>query len=236
MLGDNMPTDDLDLNDSGHARPGDDPSGSEAQAKKTSRWGERPAELVAKAILDVVASVPPTRELRGPSPEERARAIQTTAALKAAAVSGTLALPPGPWGLAVIIPDLVTVWRIQAKMVADIAGAFGQTAHLSQEHMVYCLFRHAAAQVVRDLVARVGERVVFRRATLRALQLMARRLGITVTQQVLAKSAARWLPVVGSLGVAGYAYYDTTQVAATATELFSTDMDRTPSERSSAVA
>jgi hypothetical protein len=130
-------------------------------------------EALAKAILGAVASIPPTTEMPGRSPRERARAIQTTAALKAAAVSGTLAIPPGPWSIAVIIPDLLTVWRIQAKMVADIAGAFGKTAHLSQEHMLYCLFRHAAAQVVRDLAARVGERVVFRRATLEALQLVA---------------------------------------------------------------
>jgi hypothetical protein len=185
---------------------------------------KKPTDAIAKAILDVVAAVPRTKELPAPSPRERARSIQTTAALKAAAVSGTLALPPGPWGLAVIIPDLVTVWRIQAKMVADIAGAFGQSAHLSQEHMVYCLFRHAAAQIVRDLAARVGERLVIRRATLQALQMVARQLGVKVSQQVIAKSAARWLPVVGSLGVAGYAYYDTAQVAATATELFEQDI------------
>jgi hypothetical protein len=171
-------------------------------------------------ILDVVTSVPRTTETAHHQPHERARVIQTAAALKAAAVSGTLALPPGPWGLAVVIPDLLAVWRIQARMVADIAGAFGQTASLSQEHLVYCLFRHAAAQIVRDLTARVGERLVFQRATVRMLQTIAERLGVKVSQRAIAKSAARWLPVVGSIGVAGYAYYDTSQVAATATELF----------------
>lgn len=183
----------------------------------------KPSDAITKAIIDVLGAVPQTTEVRGPSPRERAKSIRTAASLKAAAVSGTLALPPGPWGIAVIIPDLLTVWRIQAKMVADIAGAFGQSAHLSQEHMLYCLFRHAAAQIVRDLAARVGERLVIRRATLEALQLMARQLGFKVSQQVLAKSAARWLPVVGSIGVAGYAFYDTAQVAATATELFESD-------------
>ena len=183
----------------------------------------KPSEAISKAILDVLAAVPQTEEVRGPSPRERAKSIRTAASLKAAAVSGTLALPPGPWGIAVIIPDLITVWRIQAKMVADIAGCFGQSAHLSQEHMIYCLFRHAAAQIVRDLAARVGERVVIRRATLQALQMMARQLGFKVSKQVLAKGAARWLPVVGSIGVASYAFYDTAQVAATATELFEAD-------------
>jgi hypothetical protein len=184
----------------------------------------RPTHALARVIMDVVAAVPTTAEAKAHAPHRRARAIQTSAALKAAAVSGTLSLPPGPWGLAVILPDLVTVWRIQAKMVADIAGAFGQSAQLSQEHMLYCLFRHAAAQVVRDLTARVGERIVFRRATLGVLQTIAQKLGMKVTQRTIAKSAARWLPVVGTIGVAGYAFYDTKQVAATAMELFEKDM------------
>jgi uncharacterized protein (DUF697 family) len=186
-------------------------------------------QVFAKAILGVIATVPPTSELPNTAPRERARVIKTAASLKAAAISGTLALPPGPWGLAVVVPDLVTVWRIQAKMVADIAGAFGQSAELSQEHMVYCLFRHAAAQVVRDLTARVGERLVFQRATLKTLQYVAGKLGVKISERALASSAARWLPVVGSIGVAGYAYYDTAQVAETATGLFEDNLKYVPS-------
>ena len=186
---------------------------------------EKTTEALAKAILDVVGAVPKTNERFASTPRERARAIQTAASLKAAAVSGTLALPSGPLSFAVILPDLISVWRIQAKMVADIAGAYGQSAHLSQEHMLYCLLRHAAAQIVRDLAARVGQRVVIQKATVNALQAIARQLGIRVSKQVIAKNAARWLPVVGSIGVAGYAYYDTAQVAATATELFDDSAD-----------
>lgn len=178
------------------------------------------ARAVAKAILDVISSVPHTGESLSASPRERGRVIANQAALKAAAVSGTLALPPGPLGVLTLVPDLVMVWRIQAQMVADIGGAFGKTASLSQEQMLYCLFRHAAAQVVRDLGVRVGERFVFRPATLRVLQAIASRLGMHVTQRFIAQSVARWLPVVGSLGVAAYAYFDTGQVAATAVALF----------------
>jgi uncharacterized protein (DUF697 family) len=178
------------------------------------------ASTIAKAILDVVSSVPRTGESLSASPRERGRVIANQAALKAAAVSGTLALPPGPLGVLTLVPDLVVVWRLQAQMVADIGGAYGKTASLSQEQMLYCLFRHAAAQVVRDLGVRVGERFIFRPATLRVLQTIARRLGMQVTQRFIAQSVARWLPVVGSLGVAAYAYFDTGQVAATAMELF----------------
>jgi hypothetical protein len=190
------------------------------QPRQASGQPDQPANAVARAILDIVAAVPATSEGVSALPAERARAIRAAACLRAAAVSGTLALPPGPLGLVTILPDLAAVWRIQAQMVADLAGAYGKSASLSQEQMLYCLFRHAAAQVVRDLAMRIGERIVFKHVTISALQALARRLGVNVTQRVIAKSVARWLPIVGAVGVAGYAYYDTAKVGVTAVELF----------------
>ncbi len=180
---------------------------------------ESPAGL-AKSLLEVVGRTPISREPPSRSPRERARTIRTTAALEAAAISGTLALPPGPAGLATILPDLVAVWRIQAQMVADIAGAFGHTARLSREQMFYCMFRHAAAQAVRDLVSHVGKRLIFRRATLQVLQVAAHKVGLRVTGRVVAQTVARWVPVAGAAGVAGFAYYDTIRVGDTAIEVF----------------
>jgi hypothetical protein len=92
---------------------------------------------------------------------------------------------------------------------------------LSKEQLLYCLFRHAAAQAVRDLVVRAGERVIVRRATLRALQAAAERIGVKVTQRAVGSAASRWIPVLGAVGVGAYAYYDTAQVARTAMDLFS---------------
>lgn len=187
-------------------------------------------EQLSRAILDFVSLIPPTEEPAASSPDERVRAITISAALRASTVSGTLALPPGPAGITTILPELIAVWRIQTQMVADIAGAYGKTATLSREQMLYCLFKHSAAQAVRDLVVRVGERYLVRHASLRVVQRVAARVGIKVTQRTLAKSVSRWLPVVGALGVASYAYYDTAQVAATAIDLFSKDIDAEPEE------
>jgi hypothetical protein len=39
-------------------------------------------------------------------------------------------------------------------MVADVAACFGKTAQLNRQTMIYCLFRHGAAMLVRDVVAR----------------------------------------------------------------------------------
>lgn len=179
---------------------------------------------IVVALQDFFGHVPSTQEPKSNNPAQRARELATAASLKAAAVSGTLAIPPGPMGLLTIIPDLVAVWKIQAQMVADIAGAYGKTAFLSKEQMLYCLFKHAAAQAVRDLVVRVGERVMIKRATLKMFQVILQKIGVKVTQRILGKGISRWLPIIGALGVAAYAYYDTGKVADTSIELFDTEL------------
>ena len=142
--------------------------------------------------------------------------------------AGSLALPPGPLGWLTILPELVLVWRIQAQMVADIAGIYGKQAYLTREQMLYCLFRHTAAQAARDLIVRVGERYLIQQVSLRTLQSVAERIGVRVTQQAIGKGISRWLPVIGALGVGAYAYYDTGQVARTATELFRREITKGP--------
>jgi uncharacterized protein (DUF697 family) len=133
-----------------------------------------------------------------------------------------LALPPGIFGMLTVLPDLVAIWRIQAQMVADIAGLYGREVELTRAHMVYCLFRHATSQLARDVVVRAGERLVFRQMSGGALRSVLSSVGMSITQRVAGTAASRWLPVIGAVAVAGYAYYDTLQVAKTAIGLLET--------------
>lgn len=202
-------------------------------ASKKSTELTSPEDAIAKiaaAILKFIGDVPNTDERKNKNPAEAARKRATTAAAQAAAAAGTLALPPGPLGWVTILPEMVAVWKIQAQMVADIAAFYGKKGVLSQEQMLYCLFKHSASQAVRDLVVRVGERLIIKRASLRVMQAIAQRVGVKVTQRALAKGVSRWLPVVGALGVAAYAYYDTAQVAKIAIELFEKDVNLEPPE------
>lgn len=159
------------------------------------------------------------------TPRTRAGALVMKSALKSAAISGSLALPPGPVGLITILPDLFAIWRIQAKLVADIAAVYSKTGFLTTETMLFCLFKHAAAQAVRDLVVRTGERVLIERPTWRSLQRISAKIGAKTTQRILGRGASRWVPIVGALGVAGYAYYDTRAVGQTAIDVFSQDLE-----------
>jgi hypothetical protein len=191
-----------------------------AKVSRPARIDEK-SSRVARAILNVLAKIPTTHRHASSKPEQAARELANAAAAKAALISGGLALPPGPWGWLTILPDLIAIWKLQSQMVADISALYGKSATLSKEQLLYCLFRHAAAQAVRDLVVRAGERVIVRRATLKALQTAAERIGVKISQRAVGSAVSRWIPILGAVGVGAYAYYDTAQVARTAMDLFS---------------
>jgi len=178
---------------------------------------------VARAILEFVSRIPESdvpAATRGTA-EEECRRLASSAANKAALTAGSLALPPGPLGWLTVLPELVAIWRIQGQLVSDIASVYGKTAKLGREQMLWCLFRHTAAQAFRDVAIRVGDRLVFRTAATSVLQRVAGRIGVSVSKRAVGKGISRWLPIVGALGVGAYAYYDTGQVAKTAIDLFS---------------
>lgn len=176
--------------------------------------------LIGQAILSLVGKVPASKKRPSQTPAEDARQAANAAATKAALAAGALALPPGVLGWLTILPEMMGVWRLQRQMVADIAALYGKHATLTPEQVVYCLFRHTAAQGVRDLVVRVGQRTLVRRASPLLIRTITRRVGAKLAQRAAGKGLARWVPVLGALGMGAYAYADTAQVAATAIDLF----------------
>jgi hypothetical protein len=168
--------------------------------------------------------VPRSAEPADFDPRIRAQALAKSAAFRAAALSGTMSLPPGPLGMMTVLPDLLSVWRLQQQLVADIAAAFGKSDLLTSETMVICLFQHGSSTLTSDLLSRSGNRVLVRRVAVSTLHQLLGKISIRVTQRLAAKGFSRWLPLIGALGVGAYAYYETSQVAANAIELFAKDV------------
>jgi hypothetical protein len=179
------------------------------------------ARQLADAVLNLAGRVPASAVAASDDPVHKANAITFAACKKAAAISAGLAMPPGPWGLVTVIPDLAIIWDLQAKMVADIAAAYGQTASLSREHMLWCLFKHTGAQAFRDFVVRSGERWLVQKASLSVLQSAAQAIGVNLTQRTIGKGISRFMPIIGAVGVGVYAYRDTREVASIAIDMFS---------------
>jgi len=200
-----------------------------AAAKKTPKASLGTiASNIGQSILDSVGEVPSSTRRKSKDAQVESRAAISKAAGRASLTAGAFAIPLGPIGWLTILPEMVAVWRIQAQLVVDIAALHGRKAEISREQMMFCLFRHTAAQAVRDLAVRAGERLIVQQATKQVLKKVAEAVGVKIARRVAGKGITRWLPVIGVVGVAGYAYYDTAQVGSTALEMFSGDNTRKP--------
>ncbi|MEP7181273.1 MAG: hypothetical protein ABI886_03685 [Betaproteobacteria bacterium] len=183
---------------------------------------DAPAHQVTGVIERAIADIPPPHVHAVAEPSHAADALARDAAKKAALLSGSLALPPGPLGMLTVLPDLYLIWKVQRQMVADIFALHGRSAELTRTHMLYCLFRHMASQVLRDVAVRTGQRVVIRQLTAGALRGALATVGVSVTQRLAGTAATRWVPIAGAAAVGAYAYWDTLQVAKTARRLLET--------------
>jgi hypothetical protein len=179
---------------------------------------------IFRALQEAVGWIAPAGAGPSGDPGRQARRVARAASLKAAACSGTLALPPGPAGLLTILPDLLLVWRLQGQMVSDIAALYGKTAVLTREGMIHCLFKHAAVHALAGIVVRTAGGLLIRRATAGFLQAALGKVGLALSERLATRAVSRWLPVVGAAGAGAYAYYDTTRVARTAIEVFASDV------------
>jgi hypothetical protein len=180
--------------------------------------------VLTDAVLEMVLHVPESSETTHDQPARRAYAISRNAARNASLISVSLSLPPGFLGWLTVVPELISIWKLQAQMVSDIAAVYGKRKTLGREQMIYCLFKHVSAQLFRDVVVRVGERVVVQQTSLKFLQNVAKTIGVQISKTVLSKGAARFVPLLGAVTVGAYAYFDTVQVAKTAVDLFERDI------------
>lgn len=177
------------------------------------------SEEVEGVIERMIADVPPPRTERASDAARESERVAREAAQKAAVLSGSLALPPGPLGMLTVLPDLYLIWKVQRQMVSDIFALHGREAELTRSHMLYCLFRHLASQVARDVVVRAGQRTIVRQLSAGAIAALLKNVGVSVTQRVAGVAASRWVPVAGAAAVGAYAYWDTLQVAKSARRL-----------------
>lgn len=200
--------------------------------------------LVIKPVTGLVSAalggVPAPTESRAARPLQRAEAIAKRAAAKAAAISGTLSLPPGPMGLLTVLPDMVLVWRIQAQMVVDIAAAFGKADHLTEGDITAILFKHVSSAAMADYnrnlpidqaeppldLRELINRMVSKRGEV--INRFATEVTSAALERITKRVVTRLVPLGGTLVVSAQAALDTGAVAKTAIEIFSGQRSKPP--------
>ena len=181
---------------------------------------EKIKEKLSALLFELITDIPESLHAPSENSDEKIKKLIRQAAVKASLVSATLSVPAGVTGVLTSIPDIAAIWRIQAQLVSDIAATYGKFAQLSREAMVWCLFRHSAAQLVRDIAVRTGSRIVVQKVSFALLEALLKKIGLKVSTKFLGRAALRAIPAIGAIGNGAYSFYDTTEVGKTAAAYF----------------
>ena len=181
---------------------------------------EKIKEKLSSLLFELITDIPESLYSPTEKSDDKINKLIRQAAVKASMVSATLSVPAGVTGVLTSIPDIAAIWRIQAQLVSDIAATYGKFAQLSREAMVWCLFRHSAAQLVRDIAVRTGSRIVVQKLSLAALEVLLKKIGLKISKKLLGQIALRAIPAIGAIGNGAYSFYDTYEVGKTAAAYF----------------
>ena len=187
---------------------------------------EKIKEKLSALLFELITDIPESLYTPSENSDDKIKKLIRQASFKAATVSATLSVPAGVTGVLTSIPYIAAIWRIQAQLVSDIAATYGKFAQLSREAMVWCLFRHSAAQLVRDIAVRTGSRIVIQKISLAALEALLKKIGLKVSTKFLGRVALRAIPAIGAIGNGAYSFYDTTEVGKTAAAYFKALADK----------
>jgi hypothetical protein len=118
------------------------------------------------------------------------------AAERAFKVSTALGLIPGPLGMAVILPEVIAITRLQVNLICRIARHFRKHEPVNMEIVLLILGNVMGITAGEALARKVGTRLVIRSANSRIANAVARKIGKKVVEEAAEKAIGRWIPLL----------------------------------------
>lgn len=151
------------------------------------------------------------------TPEE----MITQAGREAFAVSSAAGLVPGPLGLAAIVPELVSVTKIQLNLVHRIASHYGSDTKMDKTILLLIFGEALGLAVGKTLVRQAGTRLIVRALETQVVRAVARKIGSRVVAGAIQRSAVRWIPLVAAPVLGAFSRSMTVKIGRQADNLFS---------------
>ena len=171
------------------------------------------AELIARFAPSVV-------EVTGETPEE----MISSASWKAFGISTAAALPPGPFGLATILPELMAVTKLQMNLIYSIAALHGKKGDLNPTLILLIFANEAGVKVGKTVAEKIGAKVIVKALGSRSARAIANKIGIQISARITQKAVGRWVPFVMAPVFGAFSKSMTTRIGEEANRLFSQDI------------
>lgn len=148
---------------------------------------------------------------------------------KNSAISGASGLVPGPFGMALALPEIALILKNQINMVYDISKKLGKEKQISKELILGILLSSAGATSIGILTVQ-GSKVIVKGASLSILKKVVAMLGGRILKAQANSMIAKWVPIAGALAMAAWSRYSTMEIGKYAVSVFNKDIETTNDE------
>lgn len=131
----------------------------------------------------------------GEEPEGTPDEMIEEAARKAFRISTALGLIPGPIGFVTILPEVVTLTKLQINLIYRIARHYGRAEEVDKEIVLLILANVMGVAGGGALVRKAGSLLVIRSANTQVVKALARKVGTHVIDTAAKKAIGRWIPM-----------------------------------------
>jgi hypothetical protein len=115
---------------------------------------------------------------------------------KAFKISTALGLIPGPLGMAVVLPEIAAVTRLQINLIHRIAAHHRKQEQISRELILLILGNALGVAAGESLVRRVGSALVIKSVNTRVIRGISRTIGTRIIDTAAEKAMGRWIPMI----------------------------------------
>lgn len=182
---------------------------------------------VVEQLFDSLSEPPRPSFSRPGSPEEVNKMIRKTA-VQTSSISAALAIPGGITGVVTVLPEIASIWKLQAQMISNIAASEGKNYLLTREQMLWCMFRQMGYGIIKEYVFQKGGVYIVKRMQHKVFENTLQKVGLGLVTRQGTRMAGKIIPVLGSVSAGALSYYDTIRVGRNAVNLYTKEIKLLP--------
>lgn len=140
--------------------------------------------------------------------------------IKAASISAGFGILPGRISILGVLPEVFLLLRLQARMVKDIAIILGKEKFLTNDVLLYCLFKENHPDFFNTFIRTTSTKILIKPITIEIIiNLFSKLIRIKAEKQTSKKSKFA-IPIFSSVIGGSLSFIDTQMVGLTANNLF----------------
>lgn len=122
------------------------------------------------------------------------------------------------------VPETLMIIRNQLSMIYDISVALNKSHHMNKELMIY-IFSSAESKGLLSMVSHSHDKLTIRKVSLNVFEALIGRIGLRITQNLLKRGLAKFIPMAGAVVMAGWSRMTTKEIGKKAADILSKDIE-----------